>query len=75
MIAGGAPIDWAQPLMPHITAKQMKRADDGMAPAAAEAPRTPMQRFIATEMIRPVAMKRLMLEPSARKPFTNFPTA
>ena len=53
MIAGGAPIDCAQPLRPHITAV-------GMTDWAR--PSTPISAFAEAETTRPVAMKRLMLQ-------------
>jgi len=60
MIAGGAPIDCAQPLSPHITAKATKTTAVGMTDWAR--PSTPISAFAEAETTRPVAMKRLMLQ-------------
>ena len=38
-------------------------------------PTTPIVKFAKVETNKPVAIKRLMFEWSAKKPFTNFPIA
>jgi|GEM_PF-5524764 hypothetical protein len=60
MIAGAAPIDCDQPFRPHITANAMKITAVGMTECIS--PSTPISMLAAAETIRPVAMKRLMLQ-------------
>ncbi len=59
-MAGGAPIDCAQPLKHHIMAKHVHITAPGMALEAM--PIMPMKALAKADMIRPVAMKRLMLQ-------------
>ena len=75
MIAGAAPIDWLQPLIPHRTAKTTNRVVVARAPPPENSPSSPTQRLAMNETVSPVAMKRLMLLWSASSPFTNFPAA
>ncbi len=75
IMAGGAPIDWLHPLIPHIMAKHMNMAMP-LAPAALhETPRIPMMKLAAADMTSPVAMNFFILQWSAKNPFTNLPTA
>ena len=71
----GAPIDWANPLIAQNTQKEMNSTELAIVPLSAPTPSTPIMKFIPTEMMMPVAIKRLMLALSARKPLTSFPTA
>ena len=75
MIAGGAPMDCDHPFTAQQTAKMTKRADVARVPLRAATPSIPIVKFISTEITRPVAMKRLMFELSARNPFTSLPRA
>ena len=75
MIAGGAPMDCAQPLMAQNTQNPVNSIELAIVPLSALTPSRPMMRFMVAETMRPVAMKRLMLELSQRKPLTSFPAA
>ncbi len=74
-MAGGAPIDWLHPLIPHIIAKQMNIAMPPMPAAPDETPSIPMMKFAAADITSPVAMNFFILQWSAKNPFTNLPTA
>ena len=59
-MAGGAPMDCAQPLIPHITANVTNITAVGITECAS--PSSPIRAFTAAERMSPVAMKRLMLQ-------------
>ena len=75
MIAGGAPIDCDHPFMAQKIQKHTNSVELAMVPLRAFTPSTPIMRFIVADTTRPEAMKRLMLELSARKPLMSLPTA
>ena len=62
MTPGGAPIDWAQPLTPQMTAKTRNRRTPGKPGAPWKKPSAPMMKFTRAETSRPAAMKRRTLQ-------------
>ena len=60
MMAGGAPMDCAHPLSPHMTANATNITAVGTTEWAS--PNSPIRAFATAETMSPVAMKRLMLQ-------------
>ena len=62
MIAGGAPMDWDQPLIVHMMAN-IRNMTPPVTPARpSHTPRKPMMKFAADDRISPVAINFFMLQ-------------
>ena len=62
IMAGGAPIDCAQPFTPHMTANTTNMTEVVMAVMPEAKPSTPMIKLARVDTIRPVAINFLMLQ-------------
>ena len=75
MVPGGEPMDCTQPLSPHRIEKESSITMEAMPRGPYSRPRIPRTRFTRAEIPSPTAIKRRMLQWSARNPLVNFPTA